>query len=93
MDFVLFASLLMLVNAAPNITLNPASGTPNTIVQVSGSGFTPNGQVNVITWNGTGSRTFTADPYGNLNATLTVPTLDPGIYQFTVSDAYTHTAT
>jgi hypothetical protein len=81
------------VNAAPNITLNPTSGPPYTVVQVTGSGFTPNGQINVITWNGTGSITFNSDPYGNLNATLTVPTLNPGNYQFTVADAYTHSAT
>jgi Trk-type K+ transport system membrane component len=83
----------MIVNAAPNITLNPTSGPPYTVVQVSGSGFTPNRQINVLTWNGTGSITFTADPYGNLNATLRVPTLNPGNYKFTVADSYTHAST
>ena len=91
--FVLGASLLVLVNAAPTITLSPTSGPPYTVVHVSGSGFTPNMQINVITWNGTGSITFTSDPYGNLNTTLTVPTMNPGLYQFTVADAYTHSST
>lgn len=91
--FVMCASFPMLVNAAPNITLNPASGPPNTVVTVTGSGFTPNIQINVLTWNNTGSLTFTADPYGNLNATLTVPTLNPGNYQFIIADAYTHATT
>ena len=87
---VLGLSSLLGAAAAPTITFNPNSGPPYTKVNITGSGFTPNMHVNVYTWNNTGVLILTADPYGNVNAPMTIPTLNPGNYWFVASDANTH---
>ena len=81
------------VNASPTITLNPTSGPPGTTVYITGSGYTPNGQIPTQLWNGTSTYTFTADANGNLNTTEVVPNVDPGLYGFTVTDATTQATT
>lgn len=93
--FLMVASVsnVMLVSAAPSLTLNPTSGPPGTVVTVTGSGFTPSGQINADLWNGTSAYTFTADENGNLNTTETVPPVDVGTYQFVVTDAATQSST
>jgi hypothetical protein len=86
---LLIVGLLMMPGAyaAPTITLNPMSGPAGTTVHISGSGFTPNGQINSELWNGTSAYSFTADANGNLNTTTTVPNVEPGLYGFIVTDA------
>jgi hypothetical protein len=86
---VSYFSVTSFVNAAPVFPLNPTNGPPGTVVQVTGSGFTPNGDINADLWNGTSAYTFSADSSGNLNTTETVPPVDPGTYRFVVTDAST----
>lgn len=90
---VLCSSIPSFAAAAPTITLNPTSGPPGTVVQVTGSGYTPNGEIEASLWNGTSAYTFTADSYGYLSTTETVPTVDPGLYQFVVTDTTTQSST
>ncbi|HUK85707.1 MAG TPA: hypothetical protein VLU95_07580 [Candidatus Acidoferrum sp.] len=74
-------------NAAPTITLNPTSGPPGTTVHITGSGYTANGEIDTELWNGTSAYTFNADANGNLDTTVTVPPVEPGLYGFTITDA------
>jgi hypothetical protein len=76
-------------SAAPSITLDPTSGPPGTIVHITGSGYTANGEIDTELWNGTSAYTFTADDHGTLDTTVTVPPVDPGLYGFTITDAFT----
>ncbi len=76
-------------NAAPSITLDPTSGPPGTIVHITGSGYTANGEIDTELWNGTSAYTFTADDHGTLDTTVTVPPVIAGLYGFTITDAYT----
>jgi len=80
-------------SAAPTITLNPTSGPAGTVVQVTGSGYTPNGDIDATLWNGTSAYTFTADANGQLSTTETVPPVAPGLYQFIVTDSTTQSST
>ncbi len=80
-------------NAAPSITLSPTSGPPGTTVHVYGSGFTANGEINSELWNGTSAYNFSADGNGNLNTTVTVPTVEAGLYGFTITDQSTGSST
>jgi len=89
----IFVGLLILglvampgAKAAPSITVNPTGGPPGTVVQVYGTGYTPNGQIQTELWNGTSAYTFTADANGVLNTTVTVPPVEPGLYGFTITD-------
>lgn len=70
-------SMPLFAVAAPTLTLNPSSGLPGIIVQVTGSGYTPNGEIDANLWNGTSAYTFTADANGQLSTTETVPPVDP----------------
>ena len=67
------------VSAALSVTLNPTSGPPGTVVQITCSGYTPNGQVQA-TINGTVLGTKTADSNGDLNFSVTVPDFPDGTY-------------
>jgi hypothetical protein len=80
------------VNAALSVTLNPTSGPPGTVVQVTCSGYTPNGQVQA-TVNGTVLGTKTADSNGDLNFNVTVPNFPAGTYKFISTDLTTQTQT
>jgi len=78
--------------AALNVTLTPNSGPPGTVVQVSCSGFTPNGQVEASI-NGTDLGTTAADANGNINFNVTVPDFPNGLYKFTATDLTTSSTT
>ncbi len=80
------------VNAALSVTLNPTSGPPGTVVQITCSGYTPNGQVQA-TINGTVLGTKTADSHGDLNFNVTVPNFPDGTYKFISTDLTTQTQT
>ncbi len=67
--------------AAPVINLNPSSGSPGTLITVTGRGFTPGGEI--LVWfdtnkngnkdNGEPSTTVPSDSSGKIIAALTVP--------------------
>ena len=80
-------------NAAPSITLSPTSGPAGTTVHVYGSGFTANGEINSELWNGTSAYNFSADANGNLNTTVIVPSVESGLYGFTITDQSTGSST
>jgi len=80
------------VNAALSVTLKPTSGPPGTVVQITCSGYTPNGQVQA-TVNGTVLGTKTADSHGDLNFDVTVPNFPAGTYKFISTDLTTQTQT
>ena len=80
------------VNAALSVTLKPTSGPPGTVVQITCSGYTPNGQVQA-TINGTVLGTKTADSHGDLNFDVTVPNFPDGTYKFISEDLTTQTQT
>jgi len=80
------------VNAALSVTLNPTSGPPGTVVQITCSGYTPNGQVQA-TVNGTVLGTKNADSHGDLNFNVTVPNFPDGTYKFISTDLTTQTQT
>ena len=80
------------VNAALSVTLKPTSGPPGTVVQITCSGYTPNGQVQA-TINGTVLGTKTADSHGDLNFDVTVPNFPDGTYKFISTDLTTQTQT
>ena len=80
------------VNAALSVTLKPTSGPPGTVVQITCSGYTPNGQVQA-TINGTVLGTKTADSHGDLNFDVTVPNFPAGTYKFISTDLTTQTQT
>ena len=80
------------VNAALSVTLKPTSGPPGTVVQITCSGYTPNGQVQA-TVNGTVLGTKTADSHGDLNFDVTVPNFPDGTYKFISTDLTTQTQT
>ena len=75
------------VNALLVVAVSPSSGTQGTVVQITGSGFTPNGQIKASLWNGKTTSTFKADVNGNLNTTVTVPAVAKGLYAINVTDA------
>ena len=76
------------VSAAPSGTITPTSGPSGTIVYASGSGFTPNGEVQA-TINGQLFGTKNADANGNVNVTVIVPNVAVGNYQIVVTDVTT----
>ena len=80
------------VNAALSVTLKPTSGPPGTVVQITCSGYTPNGQVQA-TVNGTVLGTKNADSHGDLNFNVTVPNFPDGTYKFISTDLTTQTQT
>ena len=81
-----FSLAISCVYALPTVTLTPTSGPQGSTVMISGSGFTPNGQVSVGLWNGTTTSSYTADVNGNLNETVTVPSVATGIYGLNFTD-------
>lgn len=94
--FGLLAVALMILPAAyasPTVTVNPTSGPPGTSVNVLGSGFTPNGQIQSELWNGTSAYSFAADANGNLNTTVVVPQVESGLYGFTITDVASQSTT
>ena len=78
--------------ALSSVTLNPTSGPPGSVVQITCSGYTPNGQVQA-TINGTVLGTKTADSHGDLNFNVTVPNFPDGTYKFISTDLTTQTQT
>jgi hypothetical protein len=74
---------------SPAITLAPASGSPGTLVAVTGTGFRRNATVK-ITYAGTGvatqPSTITTDPNGGFSASFTVPSGVSGTYAINASD-------
>ena len=85
--FVFVLSTTMLgAYASPSIKLSPTSGPPGTVVSVTGSGYTPNGEIQANLWNGSSAYTFEADAHGDLTTSETVPPVDPGTYQFVITD-------
>jgi len=76
------------VNAALSVTLKPTSGPPGTVVQITCSGYTPNGQVQASI-NGTVLGTKTANSNGDLSFSVTVPNYPAGTYTMISEDLTT----
>jgi len=83
-----FAALFTMsgVHALAVVVVSPASGPQGTVVQIKGTGFTPNGEIKEYLWNGTATSTLTADANGNVSATATVPAVATGVYAINVTD-------
>ena len=75
-------------NAALSVTLKPTSGPPGTVVQITCSGYTPNGQVQASI-NGTVLGTKTANSNGDLSFSVTVPNYPAGTYTMISEDLTT----
>ena len=72
-----------LTQALARISVSPSKGPPGTRVQVSGSGFAPNGSAVNIRWNGSGGSvlaTATVSPGGTFSVQIVIPNATPGNY-------------
>jgi hypothetical protein len=78
------------VTVTSNISINPASGPPDTVVSISGSGFQANANIS-ITYNGTNITTtpspIQSDTTGSFTASFNAPTLPSGAYEIVFSDS------
>ena len=91
--FVIAASIVALAIMPPayasiSVKITPTSGPPGTVVQVSCSGFTPNGQAQASI-NGTVLGTRAANANGDINFNVTVPNFKAGQYTFVGEDLTT----
>jgi hypothetical protein len=80
----------------PTITITPASGSPGTLVQVTGTGFLQNATVR-ITYNNviiaTHPPAIMTDTYGGFSASFTVPSIVSGNYTVGASDSLSSVTT
>jgi len=91
--FVITASIVALAvmppaSASISVTITPTSGPPGTVVQVSCTGFTPNGKAQASI-NGTVLGSKTANSSGDINFDVTVPDYAAGQYTFVGEDLTT----
>lgn len=76
-------------SAALAITLNPTNGPPGTIVAVSGSGFTPNGQVQIFFINFGIVATLVSNSTGAIIGLFIIPNINANTYNVAAKDVTT----
>lgn len=96
------ATISSIFTVQPGLIINPPSAPRGTVVQITGSGFSPNGLITIqfgappaapLPATALGNESIIANLFGTFTTYVVVPRLPPGLYVVTVSDStFTTTA-